>query len=143
VANFTTLVRLGSALRLGAAATWASGAPFSRFLVGLAPCPPGVTCSGVDSSALYIESPNAARAPSYMALDLLVDWSHPVGKVRIGAFAQVRNLLNRANAVTYTGSLSQCVAPHPPTLVSVGGGVCDRYDRGVPLLPLAGLRVAF
>ena len=72
-----------------------------------------------------------------------MDWSRPVGKVRIGAFAQLRNVLNRVNAVTYTGSVSQCSGPRSPTLVPVGRGVCDRFDRGVPLLPLAGVRVAF
>jgi len=71
-----------------------------------------------------------------------VDWSKTVGKMTVGAFAQVRNVLGRANAVTYTGSVAPC-APRPPTLVDAGGGVCDRFDRGVPLLPLAGLSVAF
>ena len=143
VADVTAMVRLSPSLRVGAAATWASGAPFSRFLLGPAPCVTGSSCSVVDSTALYIESPNAARAPAYAALDLLVDWTRRVGKVRIGAFAQLRNVFNRANAVTYTGSVSECSAPRPPTLVPIGGGVCDRFDRGVPLLPLAGVRVVF
>lgn len=143
VADLTAMVWLGPSLRVGAAATWASGAPFSRFLLGPAPCVTGTSCALTDSTALYIESPNAARAPAYAALDLLVDWSRPVGKVRLGAFAQLRNVFDRANAVTYTGSVSQCAAPHPPTLVPIGGGVCDRFDRGVPLLPLVGIRVAF
>jgi hypothetical protein len=143
VADVTAMVRLSSSLRVGAAATWASGAPFSRFLLGPAPCVTGSTCTVADTAALYIESPNAARAPAYAALDLLVDWTRPVGKVRIGAFAQLRNVFNRANAVTYTGSVTACNAPRPPTLVPIGGGVCDRFDRGVPLLPLAGVRVVF
>lgn len=134
------MVRLGDRLRLGAAATWASGAPFSRFL--LAQC---ATCAAGDSAAVYIESPNAVRGPNYAAVNLLVDygWSLRGGKVQLGAFAQVRNVLNRPNAVTYTGSVQACVNPQPPYLVSAGGGVCDRFDRGVPLLPLAGIRVAF
>jgi hypothetical protein len=141
--DLTGMVRIGSALRAGAAATWASGAPFSRFLLGPATCAGGVACATGDSTALYIESPNAVRGPSYAALDLLLDWSRTVGKVQIGAFAQLRNVLNRANAVTYTGSVDGCTQPKPPTLIPVGGGVCDRFDRGVPILPLAGVRVAF
>ncbi|HVM43201.1 MAG TPA: carboxypeptidase regulatory-like domain-containing protein [Gemmatimonadales bacterium] len=137
VVNLTAMLRISPALRLGAAATWASGAPFSRFLLGQCP-----TCATSDSAAVYIESPNAVRGPAYASLDLLVDWSRTVGKVTVGAFAQVRNVLGRANAVTYTGSVAPC-APRPPTLVDAGGGVCDRFDRGVPLLPLAGLSVAF
>jgi hypothetical protein len=138
VVDLTGMVRVGSTLRLGAAATWASGAPFSRFLLG--PC---ATCGTADSAALYIESPNAVRTPNYAALDILVDWSRTVGKVQIGAFAQLRNVLNRANAITYTGSVSGCSQSRAPLLQSIGGGVCDRFGRGVPLLPLAGIRVAF
>jgi hypothetical protein len=142
VADVTAMLRLRGAFRLGAAATWASGAPFSRFLLGPTPCASGDPCSGADSTALYIESPNAARAPSYAAVDLLADWSGRLGRIQVGAFVQLRNLLNRANAVTYTGSVSACT-PDPPTLVAVGGGVCDRFGRGVPLLPLAGVRLVF
>lgn len=131
VVNLTSLVRVGSSVRFGAAFTWASGAPFSRFLLLR------------DSSAFYIESPNAVRAPSYAGLDLLLDWTRSVGKVQVGAFLQVRNVLNRANAITYTGSVQQCTAPAPPRLVAIGSGLCDRFDRGVPLLPLGGIRVAF
>jgi hypothetical protein len=143
VVALTSLVRAGAALRLGAAFTWASGAPFSRFLLSPVPCASGQVCQTTDSTAFYIESPNAARAPNYAALDLLLDWERPLGKVRIGAFLQVRNVLNRANAITYTGSVQQCTLPAPPRLVPIGGGVCDRFDRGVPLLPLGGIRVAF
>jgi hypothetical protein len=143
VVDLTSLVRVGSALRLGAAFTWASGAPYSRFLLSTQPCAPGVLCSTSDSSAFYIESPNAERTADFAALDLLVDWTRSLGKVRIGAFLQLRNVLNRANAITYTGSLQACAASAPPRLVAIGGGVCDRFDRGVPLLPLGGVRVAF
>ena len=143
VVDLTGMVRVGPALRFGVAATWASGAPFSRFYLGPQTCAGGAACPDTDSVALEIESPNAVRGPSYAALDMLVDWSRSVGKVQFGAFAQLRNVLNRANAVTYTGSVDRCGEPHPPTLVAVGGAVCDRFDRGVPLLPLAGVRVAF
>ena len=138
VVDLTGMVRVSGALRLGAAATWASGAPFSRFLLG--PCG---TCALSDTAAVYIEGPDAARGPKYAAVDLLVDWSRAVGKVQFGAFAQLRNVLNRANAITYTGSVASCTVGHPPLLVPIGGGVCDRFDRGVPFLPLAGIRVAF
>jgi hypothetical protein len=141
--DLTSLVRVGGSLRLGASFTWASGAPFSRFLLSPVPCASGDLCVTTDSSAFYIESPNAARTASYAALDLLLDWTRAVGKVRIGAFLQLRNVLNRANAITYTGSVQQCQVPAPPRLVAIGGGVCDRFDRGVPLLPLGGVRVAF
>jgi hypothetical protein len=138
VVDLSGMVRVSGALRLGAAATWATGAPFSRFILG--PC---ATCQVTDTAAVYIESPDAVRGANYAALDLLVDWSRTVGRVQIGAFAQLRNVLNRANAITYTGSVGSCPVGRPPLLVPIGGGVCDRFDRGVPLLPLAGVRVAF
>ncbi len=136
--------RFGDALRAGAAFTWAGGAPFSRFLLGQATCDSAQAafCTPADTAALYIESPNAMRTPAYASLDLLVDWSGSLGAVQVGAYVQVRNVLRRANAVTYTGSVRQC-APDPPVLVEAGGGICDRFDRGVPLLPLAGVRVSF
>ena len=63
--------------------------------------------------------------------------------MHLGAYLQVRNALNSANAVTYTGSIERCVAPRPPTLVAARAGVCDQFSRGVPVMPMAGLRVSF
>jgi hypothetical protein len=142
--DLTAMRRFGDALRVGAAFTWATGAPFSRFFLGQAACDSAFAafCTPADSAALYIESPNAERTPAYASLDLLVDWSRRMGGIELGAYLQVRNVLNTANAVTYTGSIRQCT-PDPPTLVPVGGGVCDRFDLGVPRLPLAGVRVSF
>jgi len=145
--DLTLMAHVGQAWRVGAAFSAASGAPFSRFLLGLAPCDTTavpVSCSPRDTAALQIELPNAQRAPGYAALDLLLDWSHTLrGGLHLGAYLQVRNALNRANAVTYTGSVERCVAPHPPTLVAARAGVCDQFSRGVPVLPMAGIRVSF
>jgi hypothetical protein len=57
-------------------------------------------------------------------------------------FVQLRNVLNRANAVTYVGSFPNCTETSP-TRRPVGGGVCDGFDRGLPLLPLVGVSVRF
>jgi hypothetical protein len=145
--DLTLMAHLGQAWRVGAAFSAASGAPYSRFLLGLAPCDTTTvpaSCSPTDTAALQIELPNAQRAPGYASLDLLLDWSHTLRSgLRLGAYLQVRNVLNRANAVTYTGSVERCVSPHPPTLVEARAGVCDQFSKGVPVLPLAGLRVSF
>jgi len=140
----TVMRRFGDALRVGAAFTWATGSPYSRFILGQASCDSTLAalCTPADSAALYIESPNAERTADYASLDLLVDWSRTVGNVEIGAYLQVRNVIDRANAVTYTGSIRNCT-PQPPTLVPVGAGVCDRFDKGIPLLPLVGVRMSF
>ena len=71
-----------------------------------------------------------------------MDWEGTLGQARVGAFLQVRNVLNPTNAVTYTGSFEPC-SPAPPALIEARPGVCDRFARGVPLLPLAGVRIAF
>ena len=146
VLSATAMARVGASWRAGAALTAMSGAPFSRFLLGVAPCDATLgPCPAPDSVALVIEAPNAERAPGYLSLDLMLDWSHTVGRVQVGAYAQLRNVLNRANAVTYLGSVDQCTNPHPPTLVPVSGraGWCDQFNQGMPLLPMIGVRVAF
>jgi hypothetical protein len=145
--DLTLMTHLGQAWRVGGAFTAATGAPYSRFLLGLAPCDTtGVprTCTPTDTAALQIEQPNAERGPGYASLDLLLDWSLVTRSgLHLGAYLQVRNVLNRANAVTYTGSIEQCAAAHPPTLVVARAGICDQFSRGVPVLPMAGLRVSF
>ncbi len=144
VLDATLLARLGDAWRVGGALTVASGAPYSRFVLGTAPCDSlAAFCAPADTAALRIERPNEARARGYASLDLLVEWTRQSGRVHLGAFLQLRNVLDLVNPVTYTGTLEQCSRPDPPLLVEVRPGVCDRFDRGVPRLPLAGLRVAF
>lgn len=144
--DLSTMVRLGTSWRVGAAFTAASGAPFTRFLLG---CDSGGTCQTGDSTAQRVELPNAERAPGYAALDLLLDWSRDVGRVRIGAYLQIRNALNRVNQITYTGTLT-CPANARlpqydplPGLDQSGRQLCDRFDRGLPILPLGGIRIAF
>ena len=147
VLDLTSMVRVSNEVRTGAAFTIATGSPFSRFILGQTTgCDTTPGC--VDTVATSIEMPNGARAPAYAALDLLLDWSKTLRSgVRFGAYLQLRNVLNRANAVTYTGSVDQCTTPNPPTLVPVEGPgryqLCDRFDKGVPFMPLAGIRVAF
>ena len=140
--DLTATARLGASTRLGAAFTATSGAPFSRFLLGDVPCDT-TGCTRTDTTALVIEAPGAERTRAYASLDLLLDWSGALGGALVGAFLQVRNVLGAANAVTYSGSVEGCAAQRPPTLVLVRPGLCDRFERGIPILPLAGVRIAF
>ena len=140
--DFTATARLGSSTRVGAAFTAESGTPYSRFLLGGTPCDT-TGCTISDTTALLIERPNAERTGAYASLDLLFDWSGAMGAVRVGAYVQVRNVLGATNAVTYTGSVEGCTAGRPPTLVLVRPGLCDRFQRGIPILPLAGVRLVF
>ncbi|MBI4420395.1 MAG: TonB-dependent receptor [Gemmatimonadetes bacterium] len=142
VLDGTVLYRASANWRVGAAMTAASGAPFSRFILGAAPCTPPSACPDT-LVALQIESPNGVRTSPYASVDFLLDWEGTVGRATVGAFLQVRNLLNRSNAVTYGGSEEPCDAHAPPTRILVRSFTCDRFDRGVPLLPLAGVRIVF
>jgi hypothetical protein len=137
------MLRLSDAVRVGAAFTAASGAPFSRFTLGLGCDTLQVGCSPSDTVALTIEQPNAARTPGYAAADLLFEWERSWGRRRVAAFLQLRNFLNLTNAVTYTGSVEQCFNPRPPRVVEARPGTCDRFNTGIALLPLAGVRISF
>lgn len=136
----TAMIRLTPGSRVGAALTAGSGSPYSRVILGARLDSLGQETT--DTLAMSIGAPNGQRTPAYAAVDLLWDWEGTLGRARVGAFVQIRNVLNRSNAVTYTGSIQPCVQA-PPTLVSVPSGACDRFDRGIPLLPLAGVRIAF
>jgi hypothetical protein len=139
----TAMYRLSSAVRIGGAMTVGSGSPFSRFTLTPLCNPVTSICSGDPIYADKIEEPMAGRTPPYASLDLLLDWEGTLGHAHLGAFLQVRNVMNRTNAVTYTGSFGSCTVADPPTLLQARDQVCDRFDRGIPLLPLAGVRIAF
>jgi hypothetical protein len=143
VLDLTALVRLSSSVRAGAAFTVASGAPYTRFLLGSVACDTTlVTCADTLFAATAVEEPNANRTPPYLGVDLLGEWRHAFRSWTLSAFVQLRNALNRTNAVTYVGSFENC-AENTPRRRPAGDGVCDGFDRGLPLLPLVGVSVRF
>ena len=146
VLQATALLRATRALRVGGAFTVASGAAFTRFVGSHAPCGgTGPACGDTTPTTPvpYVETAGGARAPGYATLDLLLDWTHAYRSWSLAAYLQLRNALDAANAVVYAGSVDRCAAPAPPTRVEARPGVCDNYARGLPLLPLAGVRVSF
>jgi hypothetical protein len=90
-----------------------------------------------------IEEPSAGRAPPYATVDLLAEWTWPHRGWDLSASLQLRNAPNWRNASTYAGSIQGCSLPAGPGIVIPRPGICDRFDRGLPLLPLLGVRVAF
>jgi hypothetical protein len=79
--------------------------------------------------------PHGERAPPFASLDLLLDYTVRLRGLELGAYAQLRNALGRENATVYTGDQSGCSA------VGCGDDLRSLYERGVPRLPVVGLRV--
>jgi hypothetical protein len=133
-------VRLPAGLRLLGAYAAMSAAPFTR---AYSRAPVDCTSFGFgcdDPTGSYVELHNAERTPDYRSLDVSLQWARAVGRVELGAYAQVRNVAGRDNASTYSGSV-------PIGRITDRDGTRiiweDRFERGLPRLPLLGVRLAF
>jgi hypothetical protein len=139
----TVMARIGSGVRVGAALTASSGARFTRVHLDPVGCTSGgVECPDTLFTTTLIENAGAAEAPAYVVLDLVFDWIHTFRSWQLGVTVQLKNALNRQNAVTYVGSYSSCTQ-NAPIEQPILPGVCDRFDRGLPLLPLVGVSARF
>ncbi len=125
--------RLGGGWRLSAAYGWASGAPYTPFVQGFFDCAdwPEEPCRTIRPAETG--EPGERRAPSWSSLDLGVDWTTERERWTMAVFAQVRNVLNADNAVTYGGASVDCDTCPP----------VDEFEGGLPILPAVGVRVAF
>jgi hypothetical protein len=144
VLDATFLHNVSRSVRVGGALSVASGAPFTRFVIQTLPCDTIAGPCPPAAGALTIEHPNAERITTYVSASLLADWHKAFRGWELGFYVQVLNVLNRRNAVTYAGSLGGC-EQSPSGLVAIArpNGICDLFDRGLPLLPLVGGTVAF
>ena len=133
VFSATAMIRATPGIRTGAALTTATGVPFTRVVSTAEECS---EVPGCDEDRLpWIGEPNAALAPHYASLDLLLDWAGRWRGLEIGAYAQLRNALGRDNATIYTGDEPGCMP------VGCGGDLRSEFERGVPRLPVLGFRV--
>lgn len=133
VFSATAMARATSAIRTGAAFTAASGVPFTRVIATAEDCLLEPGCN--PQQLPWMSEPHGERAPTFASLDLLFDWSGRLRSLEVGAFAQLRNVLGRENATVYTGDAPSC------TPVGCGEDLRSVYERGVPRLPIVGLRV--
>jgi hypothetical protein len=132
VFDVTALVRARPSLRLGAAFTAATGVPFTRVISNTDDCRAEPGC---DPDRLpWSGPPHALRAPTHASLDLLADWSAMIGGAELGVYLQIRNVLGRENGTIYTGEAGCESADCPSDLGNL-------YERGVPRLPVLGVRV--
>ena len=132
--------RVGRAWRVGAAFTAASGPAFTRFYGGIATCLASGICGW--SELPRADRPGTLRAPAYASLDVDLEWSRAFDGWRLGTFLQVHNALGRENPARYNHSVyyARCGAGVPdPT----GGCTDDIWSRGLPRLPVLGVRVTF
>jgi hypothetical protein len=132
--------RLGGGWKAGAAFTAASGPAFTRFYGGSAHCVESGRCTWAELPRAG--EPGTLRAPAYASLDLDAEWSRDFGGWRLAAFLQVHNALARSNPARYNHSVhyARCGVGVPDP---AGGCVDDVWSRGLPLLPVLGLRAAF
>jgi hypothetical protein len=143
----TTTISATEKLRLGAAITAASGAAFTRYDAALRNC--GTDDPRACTFMLYAREPSAERAPGYTSLDVMVDWRGSIGRWDWGAYAQLQNALGNHNAAAYQWSRVTCACgsngeppimnPDPNRKLPAN----NNFLRGLPMLPMLGLRVAF
>ncbi|HUF12045.1 MAG TPA: TonB-dependent receptor, partial [Longimicrobiales bacterium] len=132
-------LRLPAGFRLSAAYTGMSGAPFTR-AVSRSPEDCELFGFGCGNQNALVQEPNAVRTPAYHGVAASLHWSRTFGGFEVGAYVQLRNALDRDNAVTYAGTV--------PLITRVRGGETeivwdDRLEAGLPRLPMFGARIAF
>lgn len=143
--DVTSRLRLTDGLALAAAFSYASGAPYTRFItLQLDPYP--------EPATPVLGKPNARRMAAYASLDLSLDWTKRFEGWSLGLFLQVRNALNRANTASYIGS-QQWSCGEEATERRDDGLYCfpsgrraplrDEFLMAIPTMPLIGLRLRF
>jgi hypothetical protein len=135
VGNMGVTGEATGSLQVGGTFRFESGAPYTRLALVSAPCA-GTPCDG--ATAVLLGTPGAQRAPSFAGLDLMSEWTHAADTWSISVYGQLRNVLGRSNAVTYHSSCV-CISDEGTGEAWLG----DRFDRGLPRLPVLGLRARF
>lgn len=134
--NVDATLSASRALTLSTVVTIASGAPYTR------ETPLNATCTDPTTCIVTLGEPNAERAPAYASASIAAEWAARRGSWDLDVYAQVRNVLPWRSAVTYAGTAS-CEVAIPPYRVDGTTDLCDQFDRGLPVLPLVGIRVEF
>jgi hypothetical protein len=122
--------------RIGGTMRAESGAPYTRITLVSTACRADRECG--PTSPVLLGTASGQRGPTYASLDLMTEWTHAFGTWSLSAYGQLRNALGSANAVTYHSSCL-CVAGRTQDEAWLG----DRFDRGLPRLPVLGLRARF
>jgi hypothetical protein len=132
-------IALPAGFRIGFAATAMTGAPFTRVQARIteSDCSLfGFECSPRDAA---IGEPNAQRTPGYASLDATVQWAEQLGGLEVSAYLQMRNVTDRNNASTYAISFPHASRTAARSVIAWQ----DHFERGLPRMPLVGVRIAF
>lgn len=136
VTNIGVMADATAAWLVGATFRAQSGAPYTRITLVDGECNERLGCSS-ESTALY-GAPGGQRAPTYGSLDLMAEWTREYEGWSLSIYGQIRNALGSVNRITYHSS---CVCVGEAE--SGQAGLSDRFDEGLPRLPLIGLRARF
>jgi hypothetical protein len=136
VANIGVVADALPSWTVGATLRAQSGAPYTRITLVETGCQETGAC-GDPPSVLY-GTPGGQRAPAFANLDLMTEWTFAFEDWSLTAYGQLRNALGSANAVTYHSSCI-CIAGES----AASADLRDRFDRGLPRLPVVGLRLRF
>jgi hypothetical protein len=139
----TGAVRFGGGFRIGGAYTAMSGSPYTRVKARLRQADCELFGFGCTQSAASVEAPNAMRTPDYRSLDAIAMLTRPLGGIEATLYVQVRNILGRDNAVTYSGSAYETVYTDRNPRTADELVWYDRFEAGLPRLPLIGARITF
>ena len=143
----TLFFRLANWVRLGAAFSGASGAPYTRFFAMSCPgderCPVTPEGSAVPGVVGWAETANGERGGPYSSADLMLELEGNVLGLKIGGFLQVRNMGANANNLAYLGSDRSCAGGLLDGLCTSGTRVTDRFEVGMPVFPLIGFWARF
>jgi hypothetical protein len=129
----TALFRVSQPLRVGGGFTFGSGVPFTQLVLP--------DTSQIDGD-VWVGEPNGARTPHYASMDLMADYTTRMGTWQVSAYAQIRNVLGRDNAVTYARS-RECAPVGAVPGNSFPACTKNFFERGIPRLPLIGVRMSF
>ena len=127
------LFRVSEPLRVGGGFTFGSGVPFTQLVL------PDTSRADGD---VWVGQPNGQRTPHYASMDLMADYTTTMGSWRVSAYAQIRNVLGRDNAVTYARS-RECSPVSDVPSNSLPACTQNFFERGIPRLPLIGVRMSF
>jgi hypothetical protein len=130
---------LGRGFHAGGALSASTGGAFNRFFAGIATCGNQLSCEWAELPRAG--APGAVRSPPYASLDVALDWMRAFGPVRVTAYARVSNVLGRENPARYNHSVAYPRCGFGAPVEGEPGCTDDVWSRGLPRLPVAGMRV--